>query len=89
MYVTLTCMIVIVNGHCGGVVVTQHGFGGGSGIQRGSANLRVTNHSRVTEVDVEILILLKDVIINHPNCDLWLKKVIVSHFRMLLLVQNS
>lgn len=67
-------MIVVVNGHCCSVVVTQHSFGGDSVIQGGSANLRVTNHSRVTEVDVEILILFKNVIINHPDCDLWLKK---------------
>ncbi len=66
-------MIVIVDGHCGGVVVTQHGFGGGAGIQRGGANLRITNHSRVTEVDIEILILLEYVVVNHSDCDLWQK----------------
>lgn len=68
-----TCMIIIIDGHCGCVVVAQHGFGGGTGIQRGSADLRITNHSGVTEMDVEILIFLKDVIINNPDCDLWQK----------------
>lgn len=64
-------MVVIVDGHCGCVVVAQHGFGGGTCIQWGGADLRITNHSGVTEVDIEILILLKDVVINHSNCDLW------------------
>lgn len=65
-----TCMIIIIDGHCGCVVVAQHGFGGRAGVQGGSADLGITNHSRVTEVDVEILIFLKDVIINNTNCDL-------------------
>lgn len=77
--VLLTCMIVIVDGHCGRVVVTQHGFGRGAGIQWGGANLRITNHPRVTEVDIEILILLKDVVVNHSHCDLCSKDCRFRH----------
>lgn len=69
--VALACVIVIVDGHCGRVVVTQHGFGVGTGIQRRGANFRISNHSWVTKMDVEILILLKDIVINHSDCDLW------------------
>lgn len=67
----LTCVIVIVDCDCGRVVVAQHGFGRCAGVQRGSADLRITNDSRVTEVDVEILVLLKDVVVNHSDGDLW------------------
>lgn len=67
----LTCMIVIVNGYSCCVVVAQHGFGGGAGVQRSGADLRVADHSGVTEVDVEILVLLEDVVIDHADCDLW------------------
>lgn len=74
-------MIVIVDGDCGRVVVTQHGFGGDAVIQQGGANLRIANQSRVAEVDVEILILLEDVVVNHSDCDLWEKN---SLFRMLI-----
>lgn len=65
-----TCVIIVIDGHCGSVVVTQHGFRGSAGIQRCSANLRIANDTRVTEVNVEILIFLEDVIVNDAHCDL-------------------
>lgn len=75
-HILVTCMIIIIDGHCGGVVVTQHGFRGDAAIQRGGADLRVADHTRVTEVDVEILVLLKDVVVNHTHRDLWGKNEI-------------
>lgn len=68
-----TCVVVVVDGHRGRVVVAQHCFGRGAGIQRGGADLRIPDHARVTEVDVEILVLLEDVVVDHSDCDLWRK----------------
>lgn len=69
-----TCVIVIVDGHCGRVVVTEHGFGCGAGVQRGGADLRVADHTRVTQMHVEVLVLLEDVVVNHTHGDLWENK---------------
>ncbi|TNN40041.1 hypothetical protein EYF80_049803 [Liparis tanakae] len=68
--IAVTCVVVIVDGDRGRVVVAQHGFGGDAVIQRGGANLRVANQPRVAEVDVEILVFLEDVVVNHSDCDL-------------------
>lgn len=65
-----TCVVVIIDGHCGGVVVTQYSLWSVAAVQGGSTNLRISHHPRVTEVDVEILIFLKDVIVYHADCDL-------------------
>lgn len=83
----LTCMIVVVDGHCGCVVVTQNSFRGGTAIQRNGADLRITDHSRVTQVDVEILIFLEDVIVNHPHCDFWQKNCYI--IRTMILPQRG
>lgn len=64
-------MIVIVDGHRGRVVFTQHSFRGDAVVRRGSAYFGVANHSWIAEVDVKIFILLEDVIVDHSNCDLW------------------
>lgn len=66
----LTCVVVVVDGHCGRVVFAQQRFRRVVGLQGGGANLGVANHSRVAEVDVEVLVLFKDVIVNHSDCDL-------------------
>lgn len=66
----LTCVIVIIDGHRRRVVVPQHGLGGDTGVQWGGAYFGISHHSRVAKVDVEVLILLEDVVIDHPNCDL-------------------
>lgn len=66
----LTCVIVVVDGHGCRVVVPQHGLGGDTGVQRGGAGLGISHHSRVAEVDVEVLILLEDVIVDHPDRNL-------------------
>lgn len=68
----LTCVVVVVDGHRGRVVVPQHGFGGHAGVQRRRARLGVPGHSRVAEVDVEILVLLEDVVVDHSDGDLWI-----------------
>lgn len=70
----LTCVVVVVDGYCGRVVFSQHGFRGGAGVQRGGADLGAADHAGVTEVNVEILVLLKDVIVDDANSNLWRKQ---------------
>lgn len=63
-------MIVIIDGHRRRVVVTQHGLGDDSGIRRGGADFRTSKDTWVAEVDVEVLILLEDVIVDHAHGNL-------------------
>ena len=65
----LTCVVVVIDGDCGGVGVAQHGFGGGAMFQGGGAILRIANQTGVAQVHVEVFVFLKDVIVNHANGD--------------------
>lgn len=67
-------MVIIVDRHRGCVVAAQHSFGRSTGVHGHSSNLGIADHPGVTEVDVEILIFLKDVIIDNSNCDLYSKR---------------
>lgn len=71
----LTRVVVVIDGHRCRVVVTQHGLGRDTGVQRCGADFRISDHPRVAEVDVEVLVLLEDVVVDHPDCNLCEKNI--------------
>lgn len=70
----LTCVVVVVDGHRRRVIVTQHSLGGHTRVWRGGggggSGFGTSEQARVAEVDVEVLVLLEDVVVDHADGDL-------------------